>query len=526
MKKVTVHSIASVSAGQGAPKKNEFSEQGIPFIRAGSLEDLLAGKSEADFELVSEETAKKRKLKLYPKGSILFAKSGVSATKGRIYVLQNPAYVVSHLAILIPNDKIHGEYLRLVLNQFPPSRLIKDPAYPAISLAEIKKYKIPVPEELDDQKRIAHLLGKVEGLIARRKQHLQQLDELLKSVFLEMFGDPVRNEKGWETNKLGEIALIERGRFSPRPRNDPKYYNGAHPFIQTGDISRSNGRLKNYTQTLNDLGIKVSKEFKVGTIVIAIVGATIGETAILEIPTYAPDSVIGITPKTQDMGEESIFIEHILRFWKPVLRAKAPEAARANINIETLRPLPIIRPSHDDIVKFSITSTKLEDIKTLYKQSLAELENLYGALSQKAFKDELDLSRIPLVIKEQDEQQEDESGVKAEEMTDEKAKAVELSTPDDLADLANVNKRQSLIENWLASYLEQLDGKAFNIGQFMQLAQLKLDELIEDEPPELGVDEYDWIKERVFQLLENGQMKQAYDDAKNRVQLSINGQQE
>ena len=57
--------------------------------------------------------------------------------------------------------------------------------------------EIPLPP-LDDQKRIAHLLGKVEGLIARRKQHLQQLDDLLKSVFLEMFGDPVRNEKEWD----------------------------------------------------------------------------------------------------------------------------------------------------------------------------------------------------------------------------------------------------------------------------------------------------------------------------------------
>ncbi|WP_051184505.1 restriction endonuclease subunit S [Desulfatiglans anilini] len=211
-----------------------------------------------------------------------------------------------------------------------------------ISKAYLSAIQIPHPEEIDDQKRIGHLLGKVEGLIARRKQHLQQLEDLLKSVFLEMFGDPVRNEKGWDTEPLGKLATIERGRFSPRPRNDPKFYNGAYPFIQTGDISRSNGRLREYTQTLNDFGIKVSKKFDVGTIVIAIVGATIGETAILQISTYAPDSVIGITPRAVSKETESVFIEFLLRFWKPVLRARAPEAARANINIETLRPLPII----------------------------------------------------------------------------------------------------------------------------------------------------------------------------------------
>jgi type I restriction enzyme S subunit len=197
MRNVSLSTIADVTAGQGAPKPDEFSDSGIPFVRAGSLEGLISGKKEKDLELVPEETAKKHKLKLYPKGSILFAKSGMSATKGRIYVLRNPAYVVSHLAILTPNDNVYTEYLRLVLKQFPPSVLIKDLAYPAIGLGDIQGYKIPVPEKLDDQKRISYLLGKMEELIARRKKHLKQLDDLIKSVFLEMFGDPVRNEKGW-----------------------------------------------------------------------------------------------------------------------------------------------------------------------------------------------------------------------------------------------------------------------------------------------------------------------------------------
>jgi type I restriction enzyme S subunit len=265
-----------------------------------------------------------------------------------------------------------------------------------ISKAYLSGLQIPQPDDLNDQKRIAHLIDKIERMIASRNQHLQQFDGLLKSIFFKMFGDPVRNEKGWMTKPLMDLATIERGRFSPRPRNDPKFYNGAYPFIQTGDISRSEGRLREYTQTLNELGIKVSKEFKIGTIVIAIVGATIGETAILEIPTYAPDSVIGITPKTGDKMIESIFVEFLLRFWKPVLKARAPDAARANINIETLRPLPIIQPQGDDRKNFVAIVEKVESLKSHYQQSLADLKNLYGALNQKAFNGELDLSRVPI----------------------------------------------------------------------------------------------------------------------------------
>jgi type I restriction enzyme S subunit len=220
----------------------------------------------------------------------------------------NKRQIASGEWIQFRGDGFLPEYLRLFLvsNRFH-SKFMKTVKGVGGSLlraspAQVAEIEIPLTL-LDNQIRIVHLLGKVEGLIAQRKQHLQQLDDLLKSVFLETFGDPVRNEKGWATEQLGDIALIERGRFSPRPRNDPKFYGGEYPFIQTGDISRSQGRLREYTQTLNDLGIKVSKEFKVGTVVIAIVGATIGATALLEIPTYAPDSVIGITPKAKDAGE-------------------------------------------------------------------------------------------------------------------------------------------------------------------------------------------------------------------------------
>ena len=80
---------------------------------------------------------------------------------------------------------------------------------------DFESHQIPLPS-LDDQKRIAHLLGKVEGLIARRKQHLQQLDDLVKSVFLEMFGDPVRNEKGWNKEPFSKLLVdIESGK-SPK----------------------------------------------------------------------------------------------------------------------------------------------------------------------------------------------------------------------------------------------------------------------------------------------------------------------
>lgn len=391
--------------------------------------------------------------------------------------------------------------------------------------SHLKKIKVPVPP-IDDQKRIAYLLGKVEGLIAQRKQHLQQLDDLLKSVFLEMFGDPVRNEIGWKTEPLGNLATIERGRFSPRPRNDPKFFNGQYPFIQTGDISRSNGRLREFTQTLNELGIKVSKEFAIGTIVIAIVGATIGETAILEIPTYAPDSVIGITPKLGVKKTEAVFIEFLLRFWKPVLRARAPEAARANINIETLRPLPIIWPEKDDRQKFAVIVEKVESLKSRYQQSLTDLENLYGALSQQAFKGELDLSRVPLPLDNDDAPR--QAGPASEQQM--ASASFQLPEPPDSTDLLSATNRQMLIEFWLNAWCNHFVGEPFSATTFMDAAYQRLLELTEqkafrfDDPDNgfgqgqwyeelapFGTNEYEHIKQWIFESLATGKLKQSID---------------
>ena len=73
-------------------------------------------------------------------------------------------------------------------------------------------------------------------------------------------------EGEWVEKKLCEVSRIERGRFSPRPRNNPIYYGGDIPFVQTSDVVNSNGRIREYSQTLNKKGLEVSKLFPKGTI--------------------------------------------------------------------------------------------------------------------------------------------------------------------------------------------------------------------------------------------------------------------
>ncbi len=146
--------------------------------------------------------------------------------------------------------------------------------------------------------------------------------------------------EGWKLKPLGEISSIQRGKFSVRPRNDPRYYGGTTPFIQTGDITRSNGRLECFSQTLNEGGVGVSKVFPAGTILMTI-AANIGDVAMTTFEVACPDSVVAIRPGE---GIDGNWLLHFLQTQKSELESKAPQNAQKNINLQTLSPLPVLVP--------------------------------------------------------------------------------------------------------------------------------------------------------------------------------------
>ncbi len=252
--------------------------------------------------------------------------------------------------------------------------------------AHVAKIAIPLPP-LAEQRRIAEVLDRAEALRAERRAALAQLDSLTQSIFLDLFGNPIHNERNWPLAELRKICRVERGKFTPRPRGNPSYYGGSFPFIQTGDISSSGGRLNSWSQTLNEKGAVVSRSFPVGTVVIAIVGATLGITAILEKEVYCPDSVVGIQANASKASAE--YIERVLRFWRPIFVAQAPETARANMNLETLRPLQVPLPPVELQREFARRVTSVEKLKTAQRASLAELDALFASLQHRAFRGEL-----------------------------------------------------------------------------------------------------------------------------------------
>jgi len=187
----------------------------------------------------------------------------------------------------------------------------------------------------------------------------------------------------WPMVFLEDVCEIQRGKFSHRPRNEPRFFGGEYPFIQTGDVVRANGGKISFTQTLNEDGLSISKLFQPPVVVITI-AANIGDTAVLDFPSCFPDSVVGLIPKK---GTDVRYLEVVMRTKKQHLNDIAPQAAQKNINIEILKtveiPLPPLATQQAIVAEIeaeqALVAANRELIARFEKKIQATLARIWGA---------------------------------------------------------------------------------------------------------------------------------------------------
>ena len=178
---------------------------------------------------------------------------------------------------------------------------------------------------------------------------------------------------------MSDCINMRRGRFGHRPRNDPALYGGKYPFIQTGDIAKANmnaGKIP-YCQTLNELGLKTSR-LQTKKAVMITIAANIGDTAVLDYPACYPDSLIALTPKSDNLRLE--YINIYFKYIKSYLENLAPQAAQKNINYQQLSPTPIVIPPlsvQDKIIEQYQIATKEKLDKEQQAQTLLNSINDY-----------------------------------------------------------------------------------------------------------------------------------------------------
>ena len=316
----------------------------------------------------------------------------VAASSGSLSVVGKAAPAMQNLnmgfgafcKVLRPNNKVDHDYFA----HFFKTRSYRQKVSSLAAGANINNLRnehlddLPFPlPPLEEQRRIAAILDQAETLRTQRRTALALQGSLTQSLFLDMFGDPVANPKGWPTPKFGEVGTLDRGISKHRPRNAPELLGGNHPLVQTGEVSNCDGYIRSYTSTYSDLGLRQSKMWPAGTLCITI-AANIAKTGILTFDACFPDSVVGFR------ADDPATVEYVrvwLSFLQKALEDSAPESAQKNINLAILRGLTIPLPPLPLQQTFATRIAAIEALKATHRRALAALDALFASLQQRAF---------------------------------------------------------------------------------------------------------------------------------------------
>lgn len=386
MRQLKIKEIGEVVSGS-TPKtdKKEYWDGEIPWVtpkELGQLEGKYLNNTERK---ITTSGFKSCSTRLIPPGNILFTSR---APIGHLAINKIEVCTNQGFKSIILKEDFSADYIYFALkkNVAKLQDLGTGSTFKELSKAKFEEFVLSVPP-LPAQRHIAQLLSQAEQLIAQRQESLRLLDAYLKSTFLEMFGDPVRNEKGWDVKQL--MLLVDK--LGDGLHGTPEYdEDGEYYFVNGNNLDKGYIRMDEKTKKVSYAEyIKHSKELNENTILVSING-TLGRVAF-----YRGEKIIlGKSACYFNLKKGAIaplFLFHFLEseFFLRYVTSKATGSTISNVSLRTMRELPIIIPPMSLQTQFAQIVAQTEILKTQYKQSLAELEQLYGSLSQKAFRGEL-----------------------------------------------------------------------------------------------------------------------------------------
>lgn len=287
-----------------------------------------------------------------------------------------------------PTKAILSDYLRLILNsdlfQNQKDKYSKGATQKAINNTGLKKIQIPLPS-LETQKKIVEVLDKAQDLIDARKEQIRLMDELIQSVFYEMFGDPVTNPKGWEVRTVEKVCANIMGGGTPSKSN-LDFYVGDIPWVTPKDmkidfISDSMDHINE--DAINNSSAKLIPENSVLMVI---------RSGILKrkLPVAINKRCVAVN---QDMkafiiNKNFTNSEFFMYFWKSCenyILSKVRAVTADNIEFKQIKDMQYILPPCELQNEFSEKVQQIQTNKTLLEMSLCELENNLSGLMQSAF---------------------------------------------------------------------------------------------------------------------------------------------
>ncbi len=377
----TIGDVFTVSSG-GTPLRDKpeyYINGNIPWIKTGDLKGKYVNNPD---EFITEEALKNSSAKLFPERTVLLAMYG--ATIGACSILPFEASINQACAALLPTDKCDEVYLYYFLKSIL-GLLVKmgvGGAQPNISGGKIKQILIPLPS-LPVQKKIAAILDAADLYRRQTKTLIEKYGQLAQSLFLEMFGDPVRNEKGWEKLESNKLCFFKKESIIPQNIITGTKYVGLECIEkETGnklDISEvTEGDLKSNKFTFDENYILYGK-----------LRPYLNKVALPNFKGICSTDIIPIKPIKGKSNRQ--FICQIMR-GKGFVSFAHERSSGANlprISPSVIEKYLVINPPLSLQTQFADRIQLIELQKAQAQAALQKSEALFNSLLQKAFKGEL-----------------------------------------------------------------------------------------------------------------------------------------
>ncbi len=380
----------------GQIKPEHYQSEGIPYIRVADIVDDRINNEKLVY--ISQEIHNKNKKgELHP-GDVIIAKTG--ATIGKVAIIPEDIPIANTTAsigkITLDLSKILSKYLLLYLktpyfrNQM--FRVSHKSAQAGFNIDDMKNFEIIIPP-IEEQQRIVDILERCESAMQKSKEANRLTDEFLKSTFLEMFGDTVRNPKGWPIKPL-EMVSITRGQYGSGAAGTT--YDPRKPrYVRITDINEDGTLNNDRVSPGTDASEWSEYMLHEGDVLFARSGATVGKTyryREVDGSCVFAGYLIRFKPNTIMILPDYLFYFTKSSAYKAWVESKKKVVAQPNINAKqygtelliTLPPIPKQK-------KFADVVQKVEKLKVKQRESKKQLSNLFHSLMQRAFRGDFDI---------------------------------------------------------------------------------------------------------------------------------------
>ena len=371
--RVSISSIAEINPS--IPKKYiPASSDEVTFLSMSAVgeDGLLDASATKAFRSVSKGYTQ------FCRNDVLLAKITPCMENGKATVLSDIPTSVgcgsTEFHVIRANEDVYPRYLfHLIWNEpfrhLAARNMTGSAGQKRVPKSFLQAVKIPLPfkngkPDLDEQKRIAAILDKADAIRRKRRQALQLTDDFLRSLFLDMFGDPVTNPKGWDRVTLKQIIKVSSGKGLTAKMMTG---GGLHPVYGGNGI---NGYHDEYM-------------FEDSTIILGRVGAYCGAVHLTEPKSWVTDNALYVRKLTD--GINSTYLMNALKFLN--LNQHAGRAAQPLISGSRIYPIEINMPPERLQNKYDQIVTSVSRIVT--KSESLKVSDLFASLQQGAFAGEL-----------------------------------------------------------------------------------------------------------------------------------------